>query len=152
MVKETERIADQIERAMGGEAWYGDGVEALLKDISAAQAARRPISNAHTIWEILLHITVWVRIIGRRLHGEAADATPEEDWPVVTDTSEEAWRRAVEACRAAHRDLAAAVRQLPESRLAEEMTGHPPKIYIQLHGIVQHTLYHTGQISMLKKL
>lgn len=150
-MSETEGIADQITRAIHGDAWYGDGLIALLKGISAEQAAGRPITDAHTIWEILAHITVWVNIISRRLHGEPADATPEEDWPTLTDTSAQAWTDAVSACVVAHDQLAHEVRQLPLSRLEDDMAGHPSKLYSQLHGIVQHTLYHTGQISILKK-
>ncbi|MGH9651640.1 MAG: DinB family protein, partial [Terriglobales bacterium] len=73
------------------------------------------------------------------------------DWPAVTDTSEAAWRETLRRLKKAHRDLLAAVEHLPESRLEEQAPGRDHTIYFMLHGQVQHTIYHAGQIALLKK-
>jgi len=49
----------------------------------------------------------------------------------------------------------AAVDDLPDSRLYEVVPGKTGKhytFYYMLHGVVQHELYHAGQIALLKKL
>ena len=56
---EATRIADQLRRAFGGEAWHGDSVFEILDGVTAAQAAAHPIKNAHSIWELVLHIGAW---------------------------------------------------------------------------------------------
>ncbi|MBM3264703.1 MAG: DinB family protein [candidate division Zixibacteria bacterium] len=151
-MNESQRIADQIRRAVHGDAWYGDGIAGLLKDVSVAQATGRPIPNTHTIWEIVLHITAWADIIGARLRGVSEPVTPDQDWPAMpAEVGDPAWNQAVVTCLAAHDRLAAQTQMLSESRLSEPITGDPPEIYAQLHGIVQHSLYHAGQISILKK-
>ena len=66
---ECSRLADQIRRAFDGEAWHGDALVEVLSNVSAAQAAARPIKNAHTIWEIVLHIAAWDRAVLRRIGG-----------------------------------------------------------------------------------
>src|SRR5258708_15896929 len=58
-MSEAARTADQLRRAFDGEAWHGDSVFEILKGVTAAQAAARPIKNAHTIWELALHIAAW---------------------------------------------------------------------------------------------
>ena len=61
---EAKRIAEQHRRAYHGEAWHGPSVFETLRGVTAATAAKRPISGAHTIWELVLHLTSWERIVG----------------------------------------------------------------------------------------
>jgi len=67
---ESERILDQLNRSLDGEAWHGPALFELLRDVTLEQAASRPVPNAHTIWEILLHVTVWVEQVRARLRGD----------------------------------------------------------------------------------
>lgn len=146
---ETHRIADLLTRAIWGEAWHGPGFHEILADVSAGQALAKPIPNAHNIWELALHITAWTDIVAKRLIG--APWEQDEPWPEVQETGQAAWEAACTGAEQSHDRLAALVRTLDEARLAEQMPGDPPLIYIQLHGVIQHSLYHLGQIALLKK-
>jgi len=75
-MNETERIADQLKRAFHGEAWSGPSVREVLQGVTADIAAKRPIADAHSIWELVHHITAWVDIVRRRVAGEAVTVTP----------------------------------------------------------------------------
>src|SRR5437764_6919973 len=55
-MNEVERILDQLKRAFEGNAWHGPAVEEVLADVTAEQAAAKPIPDAHSIWELTLHI------------------------------------------------------------------------------------------------
>ena len=70
---ESFRLADQIRRAFEGNAWHGDSLLELLADVNAKTAAARPVKDAHSIWEILLHIAAWDDAVRRRIGGEAVD-------------------------------------------------------------------------------
>jgi len=151
---ETSRIADQLRRAFEGEAWHGSSVLEILSGVNAASAAARPLPRSHRIWEIALHIAVWDDAARRRMAGEVVQPTPDEDWPAVVDTSSAAWERTLAHLKQTHEALVEAVRGCPDSRLAEKVTGKEPDyytLYYMLHGIVQHELYHAGQIALLKK-
>lgn len=150
-MNEVERISDQLRRAFEGEAWHGPAVREVLVGVTAEQAARR-LGQAHTIWEITLHIAAWEGIVRRRLGGEVGRDIPREvDWPAVRETNEAAWRHALEELERGHRQLREAVARLSDERLGEKMPGKEHTIYIEVHGVVQHDLYHAGQIAVLKK-
>jgi uncharacterized damage-inducible protein DinB len=152
---EAARIADQLRRAFGGEAWHGDSLFEILEGVTAAQAAARPIARAHTIWELVLHIAAWDGAVLRRLGGVAAALSDAENFPLVTDASEAAWHRALAEVRRVHEKLIEAVSVLPDSRLDEMVPGNEGAhytLYYMLHGVVQHELYHAGQIALLKKM
>ena len=157
-MSETHRIIDQLEREHEGDPWHGSPLSAILQGIDAATAARRPIPGAHSIWELVLHMTGWKNEVRKRLGGAPAAEPAEGDWPDVGEPTDPRWRAALEALEAAHRDLIAAVRSLPESKLFEPTNdprdrplGVGVTHYVLLHGIVQHDVYHSGQIALLKK-
>jgi uncharacterized damage-inducible protein DinB len=154
-MSEAARIADQLRRAFDGEAWHGDSVFEILEGVTAAQAAARPIPEAHTIWELVLHIAAWDGAVLRRMGGAAVALTDAENFPPVRDAGEAAWRGALADARRIHEKLVAAVAALPDSRLEEIVPGKEGEhytFYYMLHGVAQHELYHAGQIALLKKL
>jgi uncharacterized damage-inducible protein DinB len=153
-MNETIRLADQIRRAFEGNAWHGDSVLELLADVNAKTAAARPIPNAHSIWEILLHVAAWDDAVRRRTGGTAVSLTGEENFPPAKDTSEAAWRQAIDSVKNGHNELIKAVAAFPDSRLQEQVPGKTQSYYnffYMFSGIVQHELYHAGQIALLKK-
>ncbi|MFQ5696228.1 MAG: DinB family protein [Terriglobia bacterium] len=153
-MSEVERIADQLRRAYEGPAWHGPALREILAGVTAEQAARRPISGAHTIWELVLHIAAWESIARRRLSGEViTDVPDEQDWPPVRDTSEAAWKKALDDLERGHQQLRQAVAALTDARLGQKAPGKQQdwSIYATVHGVVQHNLYHAGQIALLKK-
>jgi uncharacterized damage-inducible protein DinB len=154
-MSEAQRIADQIRRAFEGNAWHGDSVLELLADVDAKTAAAHPIKNAHSIWELVLHIATWDDVVRRRIAGNAVMPTDEENFPPVKDTSDEAWRKTLEHVKRTHDDLVKAVAAFPDSRLQEQVpgkTGDHYNFFYMFSGIAQHELYHGGQIALLKKM
>jgi uncharacterized damage-inducible protein DinB len=153
-MSETTRLADQIRRAFEGGAWHGDSVLELLANVDAGTAAARPIKNAHTIWELVLHINAWDDAVFRRTGGTAVALSDKENFPPVTETSSASWRKAVEHLKRTHEDLVKAVAAFPDARLQEQVPGKTQSyynFYYMFSGIVQHELYHAGQIALLKK-
>jgi uncharacterized damage-inducible protein DinB len=148
---EIERIVDQLNRAFKGEAWHGPAVMDILEGITPQQAAARPFNGTHNMWEIVLHITAWELAVRRRLRGERAELAEAEDWPKVIHTNDQAWGQAKEALRQAHEDLCYAVSELDETRLEQPIIEGMCSTYVTLHGVIQHSLYHAGQIALLKK-
>jgi uncharacterized damage-inducible protein DinB len=154
-MSESARLADQIRRSFEGEAWHGDSINQILDGISAKQAAAHPIAGAHSIWELVLHITAWDGAVLRRTRGTAVSLTDAENFPPVKDASEAAWKKATEDARSVHRELVEAVSKFPDSRLQEQVPAKREKYYnffYMFSGIVQHELYHAGQIAILKKV
>ena len=151
MASEVARIRGELRRAFEGEAWHGPAVLELLRDVTAQQAAARPIAGAHTIWELVLHIAAWENAGRRRLEGDRAELPDEENFPPVNDTSEAAWQRTIKELKIGHSKLYDAIAGLDESRLDEPILDGMRSVYITLHGVIQHDLYHAGQIALLKK-
>lgn len=155
---EMERIADELRRSHRGDAWHGPSLREALDGVTAAEATVRPVAGAHSIWEIVLHVTAWREEVRSRLE-RGWRAEPERgDWPAVADGSERAWQAALADLAAATEALVEALARFPEGRLDEVVgrerdptAGTGVSYAVTLHGVAQHDAYHAGQIVMLKK-
>ena len=155
---EIERIVDQLQREHEGDPGHGSPLRNLLAGAPAEVAAAHPIRGVHSVWEIVLHVTAWKNEVRRRLSGAPAGDPEEGDWPEVPAPTAEAWKTALERLEAAHRALIAAIAGLPEAKLFEPTNdtrdrdnGSGVSYYVLLHGIVQHDVYHAGQIALVRK-
>ena len=151
-MNQVELIVDQLQRAYAGKAWHGPSLEELLRGVTAQQALARPVAGAHSIWELVMHTGVWMSAARRRLAGDPAKLTPEQDWPPIEGGSPDAWQKTLAALEQEHNQLRAAVGSLPESALQNQAPGKKHSLAFMLHGVIQHNLYHAGQIALLKKV
>lgn len=147
---DMEALADQINRAFWGESWHGPSVREVLAGVSAEDAAAHPVPGAHSIWEIVLHLIGGYKLVLRRVRGDQAQLSQEEEWPRVPGPSADAWRESQRTLEQLNRQLQSAVRAFPAERLSQELGSEYPA-FIQFCGAPQHDLYHAGQIVVLKK-
>ena len=152
-MNEIDRILDQLNRAFEGPAWHGPSVKESLNGVTAEQARQRPLADAHSIWELVQHIAVWEDVGRRRLQGDPAEVpiSSPEDWPPAEDASDVAWEKAKAALARGHQALVAAISRVVETRLDQPILEGKSTVYVTLHGVIQHDLYHAGQIAILKK-
>jgi uncharacterized damage-inducible protein DinB len=150
-VSEGARIADQLRRAFYGTAWHGPALLELLEDVDAATAAAKPVADVHSIWELVMHISVWDDAALRRLDGNKWQPTGLKNFPPLPKPTAAAWRKAVAATKRTHDTLVKTVANLSDARLGDRVPGKRYDFYHMLQGIAQHELYHAGQIAILKK-
>jgi uncharacterized damage-inducible protein DinB len=150
-MSEARRIKDQLRRAFEGEAWHGPSLMELLGDVTAEGAAARPLAATHSIWEIVLHIAFWEEVARKRIEGDDAKVQAEDGLFRVTESSDEAWQQALARLRSSNEALREAIAGLDDESLKERAAGQEYSIYFLLHGVIQHDLYHAGQIALLKK-
>lgn len=145
-------IVDQLKLAFDGEAWHGPALMEILADVDAHTAAARPISTAHSIWELVLHSTAWERVIITRIvEGRVVELSDEENFPRIEQVSEAVWRQAMDTLQKTHQELIKVASQLSESRMTDPVPGKNYNLLFMLNGAVQHTAYHGGQIALLKR-
>src|ERR1700687_3171300 len=142
-MSQIEFIVDQLKRAFDGEAWHGPALMEILDGVDAKTAAARPLPTAHSIWELVLHISVWEQVCMRRIRGESVSLsdTDEANFGRVEQVTEAAWQQAVQTLRQNHAELIQAVSALPESRLYDPLTDKDYNLLFMLNGAVTHAAY-----------
>ena len=153
-MSEVSRIQDQLKRTYEAGAWHGASVQETLAGVTSEMAATKPGSGAHSIWEIVLHMITWMNVPRQRiLDARVSPTSAEEDWPAARGSGDDAWKAALERLTEAYRLLQQTLSQLDDSQLDRIVEGSEgTSIYVLLHGVIHHNLYHAGQIAILKKV
>jgi uncharacterized damage-inducible protein DinB len=145
---ELRRLEEQLRRAFEGEAWHGPSLMEALDGITAEQAAATPSTGGHSIQELARHVLATYGLVLRRLDGNGAPLTPEQDWPETPS----AWQETIAALRRANQALCDRLRTFPHEELERQLVPESPTTaYQNFIGIMQHDLYHAGQIVLLKR-
>jgi hypothetical protein len=150
-MSESERLAIELDKALNGGAWHGPSFREALEGVDLAAALRRPIAEAHTIAEIVLHTTAWHDVVRLRLRGEAPQISDAEDWPAPAFADERDWQAAVRRLAETGRSLCDAVRAFPAEKLHEPRPRIDDTWYGLVSGELQHVIYHAGQVAILRK-
>jgi uncharacterized damage-inducible protein DinB len=141
-MSEIQRIIDQLQRAFDGDAWSGPSLGSTLQGLSATQAATQALPTAHSIWEIVLHLTAWIRTVRQRIQEDRLTEISEAaDWPPVPHAADSAsWQQDLEALKQAHAELLTTVAQLATADLDRQLGASPNQsqgagvsYYVMLH-------------------
>jgi uncharacterized damage-inducible protein DinB len=146
-----KEFVEELQSIHNGNAWHGPSLREALAGITATQAAACPIPNAHTIWELVGHITAWEDVWRRRIEGTQVSEPEEGDFPPPPAPTAEAWNQTLARLDRVHQEFLRAIETLPEIGLKRTVPGKPYTIQFMLQGAVRHHVYHSGQIALLKK-
>jgi uncharacterized damage-inducible protein DinB len=144
---ETSNLAKLLEKSFHGPAWHGPAVLEALENLSV-QGASRKIPDTHSIIELVAHMTTWRKFVTKRLKGDNSyEVSDAENFPIEAD-----WEDVLHNLKESQASLLAAIKTFPEDQLFKVVPTRQYDFYTMLHGIIQHDIYHTGQIILLKKI
>jgi uncharacterized damage-inducible protein DinB len=151
-------LATDLRRIYEGNAWHGPAVLDALDGVTAEQAARRPLADAHSIYEVTHHIAAWMGEVTSRVRGNKPGMPADGDFPSLkTVVDDAAWSDVRALLRRRQAELIEVVSSFDETRLDEPVdpknkgVDGPVTYRALLSGLAQHSAYHAGQIVLLKK-
>ena len=150
-------LRDKMLTVWVGEPWYGASSKAIHADISAAEASARPIVGVQNIWETTLHMIAWTEEAASRVRGNAAREPERGDWPPMPDTTTQLWHETIAQLGAARQELLDALEKVHEEDLYTQVPLAPGTEESRntraqtASGLLEHDIYHLGQIALLKK-
>jgi uncharacterized damage-inducible protein DinB len=144
---EIDRIVRMLEKTFDKHPWYGASVMEILEMDSPK--AHQGFGNGHRIIELVCHMTSWRTFATKRLQGDNSfEISDELNFP-----RNGTWEEALKNLRESQKSLIEAAKRFPEDRLGDLVPSKTQKYtyYTLLHGILQHDIYHLGQIAYIKK-
>ncbi|QEC51825.1 DinB family protein [Anseongella ginsenosidimutans] len=140
-------IPEQFEAVYEGSPWYGKSICKVLEGIDPAMAFRRLPGHVHTIAELLAHMISWKQVLVNRLEKNGKPRPRQKDTYLTAgygSAPEAAWRNLKQTLDDQHRRLMV----LLGTAIGAENSKLPWKM---TRGVLQHDVYHLGQIALLKK-
>ncbi|MEO6173644.1 MAG: DinB family protein [Flavobacterium circumlabens] len=151
-MSENKRISNLYQSIYNGNPWLEVTLSHTLENVTAEQAYRKVNPNLNTIWEIVNHLIQWRRNILRRVQGETVVAPDHNYFVPILDSSEAAWEQSLQSLAKSQELWNAFFEDFNDSDLEKIYVDNNHTYYEHIHGIIQHDVYHLGQIVILKKL
>lgn len=148
-----EQLSNEFKDFFNGDPWFGDNYTKIISDITPEEALSLP-GNQHSIARILWHMVKWRKALAERLLGNSgfrADIIDSDNWREVSTIDAAGWDEAKKQFEALQSVIVSELRKRNDVFLDEEFL--PGKTYRWLTvGVIQHDIYHLGQIAFLKSL
>ena len=150
--KEVQSIITNLERVLTGQPWYGEAVMPMLRKIHPAVVYINP-DHSHAAIEILYHMITWAEFTLHRLQNKKDDAgqTDEMDWRLI-DPKVHTWEKGLNEFEQVHKKIVAELQKKDDAFLSEMVDYREYNFRFILNGLIQHNIYHLGQIAFLKNL
>jgi uncharacterized damage-inducible protein DinB len=151
MNKETAAIILSLKETLQGEPWYGQPVMAILNDIDPSIAFKKPSEASHSLAELLYHMITWTQFAVKRLEKDQTDDSDALDWRTI-DPKEHTWEKGVSEFKTANDNIIKILESKEDGFLEEKVDFRTYNFRNLLNGLIQHHIYHLGQIAYIKKI
>jgi DinB family protein len=148
-------LLEMLGQAFDQRGWHGTTLRGALRGVTPSMALWRPGPGRHNIWELAIHAAYWKYAVRRRLSGGATGSFERKpsNWPAIPDPADlRAWKQDIALLEVEHRKLRDIVRGLSPAVLDRRSPKGVWTYAEEIHGVVAHDLYHTGQIQLIKRL
>lgn len=154
MNQEISRIVKSLTGNLTGKGWFGNNLKQQLEGVSAEKATKIPQNLSHSIAEIIVHMMAWRLFIIEKLNGNAEYEVWETDldWVKIPQLNEPDWQNLQNQLAENQALLIKTIIEKAEDLFDTKVDGREYNFRLMLNGIVQHDIYHIGQISIVRKL
>lgn len=154
MNKEMQYIARQITDAYEGDPWFGRNAKALLSEVNEQTAFEKP-NGQHSMVELVWHMVNWREfVISRFTKDSTKDITYFEvnDWRALDHSDKALLQQGLQRLHQTQAELLEVIGNESDALLDKNVEERSYTFRKLLHGILQHDIYHLGQIAYLQKL
>ena len=155
MNKEVLTIANSFVDTLSSQPWFGRSVYEMLEEVDESKVHTKPNGTEHSLIDLLWHMNVWAEFTLANLEKRSAKelkAIEADDWREI-DPKKHTWKAGLEQLKATHNKIIELLKQKEDDNFLGDIV--PLRKYnfrFLLNGLIQHNIYHLGQIAYLNKL
>ena len=152
--QEIANLIGQLKDAYEGDPWFGRAAIKLLAEVNEKTAYQKP-AGQHSIVELIWHMITWREFtIDRLQHSPQMQLVyfEEMDWRELDQNDMTLWNQGLERLAETQAQLLALLEEHTDELLDKKVAERNYNFRKLLYGIIQHDIYHLGQIAYLQKL
>ncbi len=153
MNNEIKSIISSLDNTLNGHPWYGRSVYEILEEIDTDKQFIRP-NGSHSLLDLLYHMVTWAEFAQKRIEKEPItdmEAFDALDWRHI-DPDQHDWQSGLNDLKKSHAAIIALLHKKDDAFLEEKVEYRNYNFRFLLHGLIQHNIYHLGQVAYLGKL
>jgi len=154
MQRKIEAIIKRLETVNSAEPWFGRAVYSLLEEVNSRKVYIKPNNSEHSLIEILYHMITWAEFTLKRIEKNKIKnpTTAEElDWRRI-DPKVHTWKKGITEFKAIHKKITELLKKKDDDFLNEIVDYRKYNFSFLINGMIEHNIYHSGQIAYLNKL
>ncbi len=151
--QEIQTIIASLQNILQGQPWYGKAVYDLLQEVNEVNVFTRPGVDSHSLADLVFHMLTWALFAQERIEGlpiadmAALDAL---DWRPI-DPAVHHWKNALQDLKTAHNKIIELLQAKDDSFLEQKVDYRKYNFRYLLNGLIQHNIYHIGQVAYVSK-
>ena len=148
-----ESYIAQIKDLESAETWLDETFDKKLKGINDKNAFTRPINDLHSVAEIISHLIEWRKSLlsifktGKR----TVSMDSPENWKTNEELKKESWKDLLKKLKATQKDIISFLSEKDDKWLKQKKPGGKDTFEYYVIGLIQHDVYHLGQIGIVRK-
>jgi uncharacterized damage-inducible protein DinB len=153
MNKEIQSIIHNLQNVLEGQCWYGRAVYQILNEIDPATVYHKPTEKSHSMIELLYHMNTWAAFCLKSMENagkEEMTVIEENDWRII-DPAHHSWEKGLAEFKSLHEKIISLLQTKEDDWLNEKVKFREYNFRFMLNGLIQHNIYHLGQIAYLNK-
>ena len=154
MNKETQYIIKSFESTLSGQPWFGRAVYEILEEVDEAKVNINPNGSDHSMIILLWHMNTWADFVLGSLENKTVDemkAIEANDWREI-DPKTHTWEKGIDQLKSTHKKIIDLLNQKDDDFLSEIVPTRKFNFRFMLNGLIQHNIYHLGQVAYVKKM
>jgi hypothetical protein len=152
MKKEIEIIVQSLRETLYGEPWFGKSFFEIVKQIAPSAAFVKP-NDQHSLAELLYHMITWSEFAENifKENKRSVKIFDQLDWRAI-DPQKDTWENGLEIFKTVNENIIALLMTKEDSFLDEAVAERKYNVHYLLNGLIQHHIYHLGQIAYINKM
>lgn len=154
MNKEIQSFIRRIENINSSEPWFGRAVFILLDEVDQKKVYTKPNTTEHSMIELLYHMITWIDFTLKRVENDKPNdltTTGESDWRSI-NPKVHTWKKGLAEFKATHKKIVMLLKDEDDAFLKEIVDYRKYNFRFLLNGMIEHNIYHIGQIVYINKL
>jgi len=155
----SEKLNTSLQSILAQDPWYGPATYDIIDGISFEAAYETPPGSVHNIAGILLHMLGWTLEVTERMAAQPAGEPAGGDWPNPGQPNEQKWQTLINDFKLANVTLSGIIQNFdsekwdtPTNDTRDRELGTGVTYQALIEGLIQHHVYHSGQIALLKRI
>jgi uncharacterized damage-inducible protein DinB len=154
MKNEIRSIISDYHNSLQGEPWFGRSIIEILQEVAPEKAFIKPNDSNHSMVDLLYHMITWAEFTLKRIEKDTVNdmaAFEKLDWREI-DPLIHGWEEGVAYFVDIHKKIIALLESKEDQFLDEKVDYRKYNFRFLLKGMMEHNIYHLGQIAYLRKL
>ena len=155
MKKGINLFINKYNKVYKGSPWYGDSLMSILNKVDPGKVFVKPSGKkTNSIAEITAHIIGWREFLLSRISEKHEFKLTQKDtfnWKRIDKNEKTAWKNLLREMDVVQNEIIKILNNSDDDILNLKVRDRKFKIKYLLDGVIQHDIYHIGQIAALNK-